>query len=406
MSGENNAPSEELTHDINIFEHNTKIDETDEKTIDRFTFIGKLRVRGFFSLYFVISVMVFLFSAIVYIISRISPTFAEFWTRYPAYWLKMLLAKTTTFFSFSFAEFLFFSLPVLIIFYLIYSWKTINKATKPYDFYRCLLPLVCVVLIILSLFFTAFGPAYFRYPLEKNLSLVKKDVSAKELYDTAVKLTQEMEEVIDHIEFRYNGESICPHSYKELSAKTNEAFKAYTNKNDYISSFYSYPKPIVFSELFTYTHVSGVYTFITGEANINVNYPDFILPYTMAHEMSHQRGIAREDEANFVAFLVCMESNDHYIRYSGYSNMLRYVLQSLSSADKALYIEYYENNYPIKLQNEFNQFSVFFEKYRNSTVSSVTGKINDTFLNSQGQKEGIKSYGLVVDLLVTYYKKR
>lgn len=402
---DNNSFQDDQTSEVNIHSSETSSKSKSAKNAaEKLTFFGKLRIRGFFSLYFISIVSIFLFSTIVYIVSRFSPGFAEFWSRYPAYWLKFLFAKLTTWFSFSLAEWFLLSVPVLIIAYLIASWRAMNKAVKPSDFYKWLLPLISVLLIIVSIFFTAFGPSYFRYSLDENLSLDKKGVSAQDLYDTAVKLSTEMNDVIDDVDFRYANSSIMPYSYDELAEKINVAFKNYADKTDYINSFKSYPKPIAFSKLFTYTHISGVYTFMTGEANINTNYPDFIIPYTMAHEMSHQRGIAREEEANFVAYLVCMESDDAYIRYSGYSNMLHYILNALYKADKTLYTDFYYNNYPAEVRMEFSAYSLFFDKYRESKASNVTGKINDTFIKSQGQTAGIQSYGLVVDLTVAYYK--
>jgi hypothetical protein len=44
----------------------------------------------------------------------------------------------------------------------------------------------------------------------------------------------------------------------------------------------------------------------------------------------------------------------------------------------------------------------FFDKYRESTVSEVSGAINNSYLQLQGT-EGTRSYGLVVDLAVAYY---
>ena len=154
----------------------------------------------------------------------------------------------------------------------------------------------------------------------------------------------------------------------------------------------------------TYTHISGVYSFFTGEANINVNYPDFIVPFTMAHEMSHQRGIAREEEANMVAFLVCLNSNNPYVRYSGLSNVLSYVNSALYRADKELYKRFRNYYYPSELAKENSAYSLFFDKYRENVANNVTNAVNNSFLQSQGQSQGTKSYGLVVDLTVSYYK--
>ena len=59
------------------------------------------------------------------------------------------------------------------------------------------------------------------------------------------------------------------------------------------------PKPLLASRSLDYLGVSGIYFPFTGEANFNGGTPPVSLPRVMGHEMSHQRGYAREDEANF-----------------------------------------------------------------------------------------------------------
>jgi hypothetical protein len=145
-----------------------------------------------------------------------------------------------------------------------------------------------------------------------------------------------------------------------------------------------------------------VYSFFTGEANINVAFPDYTMPYTAAHELSHQRGIAREDEANFMAFLVCIESDDAYIRYSGYLNLYDYVVSALYKADRDLCYKAL-GAIPPQVRMERSAYSEFFKKYTESTASKVSGVVNDTSLKLQGT-QGTKSYGMVVDLAVAYYK--
>jgi len=150
----------------------------------------------------------------------------------------------------------------------------------------------------------------------------------------------------------------------------------------------------------TYTHISGVYTMFTGEANINVNYPDYVIPYTAAHELAHQRGIARENEANFVAFLVCLESEDPYIRYSGYLNMYEYVASALYSASPAYYSQVLAS-LDMRVRYEMIAYSEFFDRYRENVVAEVSEAVNNSYLVIQGT-EGTKSYGMVVDLAVAY----
>lgn len=366
-------------------------------------FSQKLRERGFFRPYVVVSFGCVLFGIVVYVLSRCFPAFAEFWARYPSQALRFLLAKVTGILRFSLVEWAIFSLPLLIFGYFFFSSRSMKRDESTYNYYRWLLPLVCGILAVLTLFFTAFAPCYFRYPLAKNLSLEDREVSAQELYDTACAVCEQIEGVEGEVSFAYGGESVMPYDFNELVERVNEAYALYAADEDYVGHFRSYAKPLASSSVFTYTHISGVYTFMTGEVNINVNYPDFIRPFTVAHEFSHQRGLAKEEEANFVAYLVCVGSEDPYLRYSGYVNLLQYLMDALAEADGDLYRQLCAEKVPYSVQGELNAYSVFFRKYSHSTASKVTGAVNDVFLNSQGESEGTASYGLVVDLAVAYY---
>ena len=296
------------------------------------------------------------------------------------------------------------SIPLLTIGYIIASSVSAKRDESDRNFYRWLRPLVSVILVIATIFFSGFGPAYSRKKLADNLGIEQSSVSAEELLYTARVVSSEVNSILASVNFDVSGASIMPYSYSELVTRMNEAFDKYASSVDYISHFKSTPKAIALSEPMTYTHISGVYTFMTGESNINTNYPDFLIPYTMAHEMAHQRGIAREDEANFVAFLVCIGSDDDYIRYSGYANMINYLNSALSRADSEAYKSFLNNEIQNDIVDEFVAYSLFFDKYRESTASDIAGGVNDVFLQSQGQQAGTRSYGLVVDLAVAYYK--
>ena len=366
--------------------------------------IKRMKEGGLFNLPFKILLWSFAFSVLIYLVSRFLSPFAEFWTKYPAQAIRFVLAKLTGWFPFSLAECMLISIPILALAYIIASSVSTKRDESDRNFYRWIRPLVSVILVIATLFFAAFGPAYSRNKLSDNLGIERAAVSAEELYSTAVKVSFEADGIIANIDFDVSGASVMPYGYNKLVDKMNDAFERYAAGVDYISHFDSNPKAIALSEPMTYTHISGVYTFMTGESNINTNYPDFLIPFTMAHEMAHQRGIAREDEANFVAFLVCIGSNDDYIRYSGYANMINYLDSALSKADSELYKSFLQNKLQREIYNEFVSYSAFFDKYRDSTASDIAGGVNDVFLQSQGQQAGTRSYGLVVDLAVAYYK--
>lgn len=364
----------------------------------------RIKASGFFGPGTKIMCCLCLLGLAVYIASRFLPGFAEFWTRYPSHWLRFLLAKATGWIPFSLAEALLLCLPLIAVGYIVCSAVSTKRDPSTKNYVRWVRPVVCVILAVAFTFFAGFGPAYGRYKLADNLGLDDEPVSAQDLYITAIDVTLDLQPLLAEITFDSDGASVMPYGYDEMAEIVNAAYEKFADKVDFISHFGSYPKPIALSEPMTYTHIAGVYTFMTGEANVNTNYPDFLNAFTMAHEMSHQRGIAREDEANFTAFLVCIGSEDVYVRYCGYANLLNYLLSSLRSADKELYDSYRRTMLPDEIIGEFNSYSRFFDKYRESTASKVTGAVNDAYLKSQNQKAGSKSYGLMVDLAVAYYK--
>ncbi len=397
------ALTEENADEENADEENRLSDAKADGPEGKIPFWQRVKSCPIFTLPFKVLCGIFGCSALVYILSRFIPNFAEFWTRYPAQCIRFVMAKLTGWIPFSLAEALLISLPAIAIGYLVASSLSTKRNGSDENFYRWLRPLVSLILVIVTIFLAGFGPAYGRFKLAKNLGLEQKDVSGSELYSTGEIVADELKVFIENIEFDSDGASIMPFDYRTLVSKMNAAFDKYAESAQYISHFRSNPKPIALSEPMTHTHISGVYTFMTGESNINTNYPDFLMPFTMAHEMAHQRGIAREDEANFVAYLVCIGSDDEYIRYSGYANMANYIASALNSADKEKYSELIINRYPAGILKEFIAYSDFFTKYRDSTASNVTGAVNNAFLQSQGQAAGTRSYGLVVDLAVAYH---
>jgi len=349
--------------------------------------------------------MLLLFSAAVYLTARFSVGFAEFWARYPSASLRYILAKVTSLFPFSLAEVLIIaSAAGVVIICLALLFAIFRKKPRSPLLKKSAKCAACIALAVAFTFLLGFGPLYFRKTLPENLSLEKEPLSGEMLYETAVWLAGEIDKLIPFISFAASGESHMPYSFDRLETLVNRAFADFAKDKAFLGMFTSRVKPVALSNLMTYTHISGVYTFFTGEANVNVNYPDFIIPFTIAHEMAHQRGIAREDEANFVAFLVCVNSGDPYIRYSGYINVLNEVTPALYSADKQLYKDFRNNYYGEKIADEMSAYSVFFEKYRKSPAAKVVTKTNNAFLSSQKVDSGVKSYGLVADLAAAYYK--
>ncbi len=342
-----------------------------------------------------------LLALLVQIACVYSMPFADFFNGTIGAFFRAALSYLTVWIPFSLAETLIFAVPALFVVLLVLCIRAAKDGLV--HAMRYVFGVLSVGALIYVLFVLTFAAGYRTAPLDEKMEIQTAKISAEELFDTADLLARRTEETLDEITFRADGASVMPYSYDTLSDKLMDAYDQVCTAYPFIQKLYSRVKPLTVSPLMTYTHISGVYTMFTGEANLNTNYPDYVIAYTAAHELAHQRGIARENEANFVAFLVCIASDDPYIRYSGYLNMYEYVASALYSASPEMYRALLDTVH-IRVRREMIAYSEFFEPYRKTVVSEISDTVNNTYLTLQGT-EGVKSYGMVVDLAVAYLKE-
>lgn len=160
------------------------------------------------------------------------------------------------------------------------------------------------------------------------------------------------------------------------------------------------PKPAYFSGLLTRLGISGVYFPFTGEPHYNAEVPDFQMPFSVAHEMAHQRGVARESEANFVAYLVCVNSRDPFVRYSGYRNGLG-VLSELSKQEpeKAKLLAGQLGRGYL----EDSRRAALFWARAAGAAGTFGQRVNDLYLRANRVKSGVEDYRRSTALIIGQY---
>ncbi len=351
-------------------------------------------------LFFLVNLLLFVISVVVYILSVLSESFAEMYSVTVSSFVRRIMSSVTGIIPVSVTEILVvIGIPLLMIYvlYIIISAFR-HKQTEVSKHVRIL---IGTIMLALTLFINNFGVCYHRRPLEHNLGLERKEINNSQLCEGLANISNRLENALVNVRFDTNGASVMPYSFNELSRRLDDAYDALTLEYEFITTISSPSKRILLSEFMTYTHISGIYMPLTGEANVNINYPDYVVAFSMAHEKAHQRGIAGEDEANFVAFLACTYSADDYIKYCGLMSMFDYYLTAAMQADYNMYSHFISQSSG-KVRSEMQAYYNFFEKYRSSKVSKVAENVNDTYLKLQGQYDGTQSYGLVIELAEAY----
>ncbi len=306
------------------------------------------------------------------------------------------LSHITGVFPFSLAEIIIVSLAVFVIAYIIKT-LTLNGVKKFF------LNIITFVGIIYFSFQLLWGLNYNRPRLQDILALDVSTPADKELIALCESLILEANNLRAALDQSAENVSVLPYK-KDHALKI--AWKGFENASiDYpiLKGRYGKPKGIILSRLMCYTGISGFYFPFTAEANVNLNIPDPFLPFTIAHEMAHQRGIAREDEANFIAYIVCTNHPDMYFQYSGILSALNYAMSALGKSNNEKYSELL-TTYSSGVMEDIRFNNTFWSKY-SGPVERASNKINDTYLKAQNQKTGVKSYGAMVDLLIGKYRK-
>ena len=166
------------------------------------------------------------------------------------------------------------------------------------------------------------------------------------------------------------------------------------------------PKPILRTPLIspwmTKVGIAGIFSPFTGESHVNAGLPDASFTFAACHEVAHRRGVAREDEANFVAYKACVLSGDPELQYPGYLIAYAHALNELLKENRSLAKELHATLSEAVLKDRAQIAAFWSTKTKfEGTLRVIGTQTNNLYLKAQQQKEGTRSYGHVVKLLLT-----
>jgi hypothetical protein len=315
-------------------------------------------------------------------------------------YIREVLSLITGIFPFSVAEFLVIALFIILI---IYAAVLIIKIIKG-EFLNHLLNTAVYISILYILFMFFWGFNYDRLSFDKIAGLNLQKSSKKELYTLCEDLIYRANTLRGSVQQNSKGIMVIPGGYRDVFKRAYEGYYRASLIYPELGGKYGSPKPILLSEKMSYTGITGIYIPYTGEANVNVNNTDFMLPATAAHEMAHQRGFAREDEANYIAYVTCSRHPDADFQYSGVMLAVIYSMNALAKSDmngyKTLSAKYSEG-----VRRDLINDAEFWAKYEGK-VQQASEKVNNNYLKSNGQSDGVQSYGRMVDLLLAEYRTK
>ena len=194
---------------------------------------------------------------------------------------------------------------------------------------------------------------------------------------------------ISELEFQETGEVKTNMSLEDI---TNEVKKAYAiiDGNDYFASHFGGVKPMVSSFIYREFQITGVTYSPLAEANINTLNTQTAIPMTVAHELAHTKGVMREDDANKLAFYICINSEHPYLRYSAYTGYFSQLY--------AMVTDYYLKEEEMSKLHAVNSTFTKTRRYEydywqeHDLLGDIGEFINDLYIKSNGVEEGTASY--------------
>jgi len=273
------------------------------------------------------------------------------------------------------------------------------KGARRLVLWRALATMLAVLSTGYCIFTLMCGLNYYRHTFAEDAGFTLGESSTDELAALCTQLADEMNDARAAIDGSPDAYAAARGGFETYAHEAVSAMEALAVTYPALARpLYSPPKPVLFSELMSYADIAGMYFPFTVESNINVDGPFFTIPATMGHELAHQCGFMREDEANFIGYLACKDAEDPLTRYSGYSLAYDYALSALIRADRERAVAV-NDGLSEAVRTDRRERAAYLKRFE-GPVAEASNAANNAYLKANQQTDGTRSYGRMVDLLL------
>jgi AAA+ ATPase superfamily predicted ATPase len=373
--------------------------------------------------FLIYSAIMFVVSAVLAITSRFSMGFSEWYAVniYPIF--ACTIGRFFSLFPISVSEILLMILIAASLFGLVFLLIRLKQS----KFYRKEVLakagtlVACVTTTALFIFVLNCGINYNREPfLPEEETDEFQSYTQDDLMKVFLAVADELEKITPQIRTDEDGDFMLT---GDVAVTSRSALKNLSREFPRLDVCYPRPKPVLTSRFMSDAKILGVFSPFTIEANYNNHAFDSERALTAIHELVHVAGFMREEEANFIAFLAARESGDPELIYSALLNAASWLRLEIDRFERLSDIEDYIHEqafHDLRRQQWFwwERANSFENVYSDEgevvdvivntnpvvgVIADVSSAVNDGYLRSQGQEDGIESYGRMVDFVVMLY---
>jgi hypothetical protein len=297
---------------------------------------------------------------------------------------------------------LFYAFLVLVILFKTFQFfrALFKKKVNRHYFISGLQQIIFFFLFVYVFFNLLWGLNYNRQGIAYQLKLDVKRYTLQDL-DTLANVIQQR--INYYAGFVNETQRDSFNRKKRLFDASIDAYKYAAKEYSFLKYSPRSVKPSLYSYLGNYLGFQGYYNPFSGEGQVNTTVPRFLEPFVTTHEMAHQLGYGKENEANFVGYLACRAYPSNAFRYSVYFDMYNYTVGEIYARDTAMALAYQKKLHP-QVVADIKEFREFYKKYKNP-VEPIIMWFYGNYLKANNQPAGKRSYNEVVAWLIAYYKK-
>ena len=286
----------------------------------------------------------------------------------------------------SFTELLFIGLIGLTVFLIVrfiinlVRRKTIKAFCK-------IVELAIMVFTVVDVYHFSCEAAYNRKPIP--LPYYTEKINGDQYIEVYNYFVADLNDCASQLEFQESGDVKTDLSLWEIADEVKKAYSI-IDGNSYYNEHFGPVKPMMSSFLYREFQITGVTFSPFAEANIDVLIPVGDLPFTIAHELAHTKGVMREDEANQLAFYVCLSSEKPYLRFSAYNRYFP-ILRNLANKT---YLKQAQIEQLDPLCQEFWKLDTFERNFwkEHNLLKKIGDFFNNLYIKNSGINDGTSSY--------------
>ncbi len=277
--------------------------------------------------------------------------------------------------------------------------RLIRRGERRARLYRTLVTLLAAGLSVYALFCLLWGVYYYADDFAARSGFACEEISVGQLTSVTRYFAELANEYAGEVPRDERG--VCASDKADILRRSSGIFAETEKRYPCLAGPPLAAKGILCSRVMSYLDFSGFFFPFTAEANVNLDMPVCDLAATVAHELSHQRGVAKEQEANFTAVLACLDSGDPDYCYSACLLAYTHLGNALYRADPEAWEEIF-NILDERVLRDLRERKAYWAQF-DTPVQKASNTVYEGFLHSYDQTLGLKSYGACVDLLVNRY---